>query len=101
MTEYQKLVGKLIYLSVTRPDISYVVHYLRQHMHATLQPHFRVSLRVRRYLKHVQGTSIQFNWGEKLNLYAFVYIFVITWFSGKVKNKPPFLGLQLKLSVGA
>ncbi|GJZ20518.1 ribonuclease H-like domain-containing protein [Tanacetum coccineum] len=35
--EYQKLLGKLIYLTHTRPDISYVVHCLSWHMHAPLQ----------------------------------------------------------------
>ncbi|GJV69701.1 ribonuclease H-like domain-containing protein [Tanacetum coccineum] len=48
MTEYQKLVGKLIYLSVTRPDITYVVHYLSHHMHAPLQSHFAACLRMLR-----------------------------------------------------
>ncbi|GJS50087.1 ribonuclease H-like domain-containing protein [Tanacetum coccineum] len=46
MTEYLKLVGKLIYLSVTRPDITYVVHCLSQHMHAPCQSHFGAGLRV-------------------------------------------------------
>nr|GEX53367.1 ribonuclease H-like domain-containing protein [Tanacetum cinerariifolium] len=36
MFKYQKLVGKLIYLSVIRPDIAYVVHCLSHHMHAPL-----------------------------------------------------------------
>ncbi|GJR51390.1 ribonuclease H-like domain-containing protein [Tanacetum coccineum] len=58
MTKYQKIVGKLIYLSITRPDISYVVHCLSQHMHAPLQSHFSTALRVLRYLKGAPGTGI-------------------------------------------
>nr|GEV31183.1 ribonuclease H-like domain-containing protein [Tanacetum cinerariifolium] len=48
---YQKLVGKIIYLTHTRPDIAYSVHCLSQHMHAPLKPHLQASLNVLRYLK--------------------------------------------------
>ncbi|GJU18210.1 ribonuclease H-like domain-containing protein [Tanacetum coccineum] len=50
-TSYQKLVGKLIYLTNTRTDISYVVHCLSHHMHSPLQSHMKAALRVLRYLK--------------------------------------------------
>ncbi|GJY66360.1 putative RNA-directed DNA polymerase [Tanacetum coccineum] len=72
MTEYQNIVGKLIYLSITRLDISYVVQYLSQHMHAPLQSHFTVALRVLRYLKNASGTGVQF--------YKVLYL-------GKVRSK--------------
>ncbi|GJT18556.1 ribonuclease H-like domain-containing protein [Tanacetum coccineum] len=39
ITSYQKLLGKLIYLTHTRPDISYPVHYLAQYMHSPLKSH--------------------------------------------------------------
>ncbi|GJZ11190.1 ribonuclease H-like domain-containing protein [Tanacetum coccineum] len=54
-TTYQKLVGKLIYLTNTRPDISYAFHCLSQHMHSPLQSHSKAALRVLRYLKGSPG----------------------------------------------
>nr|GEV16718.1 ribonuclease H-like domain-containing protein [Tanacetum cinerariifolium]GEY23953.1 ribonuclease H-like domain-containing protein [Tanacetum cinerariifolium] len=57
---YQKLVGKLIYLTNTRPDISYVVPCLSQYMHAPLVSHLDVVVRVLRYLKgHLQRRNIE------------------------------------------
>nr|GEW61157.1 ribonuclease H-like domain-containing protein [Tanacetum cinerariifolium] len=58
ITEYQKLVGKLIYLTLTRPDISYVVHCLSQHMHAPLLSHLMLAFKVLRYLKLSPGRGI-------------------------------------------
>ncbi|GJU79091.1 ribonuclease H-like domain-containing protein [Tanacetum coccineum] len=60
ITSYQKLVRKLIYLCMTRPDISYVVHYLSQHMHAPLQSHFNLGLRLLKYLKLAPCSGIKF-----------------------------------------
>ncbi|GKA50886.1 ribonuclease H-like domain-containing protein [Tanacetum coccineum] len=48
---YQRLVGKLIYRTNIRPDISYDVHCLSQFMHAPLEFHLDSALRVLRYLK--------------------------------------------------
>ncbi|GJU01054.1 ribonuclease H-like domain-containing protein [Tanacetum coccineum] len=55
-TTYQKLIGKLIYLTNTRPDIGYVVHCLNQHMHNPLQSHFKDALRVLR--QYVTGFCV-------------------------------------------
>ncbi|GJU85804.1 ribonuclease H-like domain-containing protein [Tanacetum coccineum] len=70
-TTYQKLVGKLIYLTNTRPDISYAVHCLSQHMHSPLQSHFKAALRVLRYLKGSLGYGIQFYKHSNLKLKAY------------------------------
>nr|GEZ33312.1 ribonuclease H-like domain-containing protein [Tanacetum cinerariifolium] len=43
-TEYQKLIGKLIYLTTTRPNISYIVSCISQFMHNPLRSHLRNAL---------------------------------------------------------
>ncbi|GKB78658.1 ribonuclease H-like domain-containing protein [Tanacetum coccineum] len=46
ITNYQKLVGKLIYLTDNRPNISYAVHVLSQYMHAPMKSHLKLAFRV-------------------------------------------------------
>lgn len=65
------MVGKLIYLTNTRPDISYVVHCLSQHMHSHLQSHIKAALRVLNYLKKSHGLGLQFNKSSDLKLRAY------------------------------
>lgn len=55
ITEYQKLVGSLMYLTLTRPDISFSVHMLSQYMHAPLSSHMDADFKVLRYLKGAPG----------------------------------------------
>ncbi|RVW71923.1 Retrovirus-related Pol polyprotein from transposon TNT 1-94 [Vitis vinifera] len=48
---YRRLVGSLVYLTITRPDISYVVHQVSQYLSAPRSTHYAVVLRILRYLK--------------------------------------------------
>ncbi|KAK1441129.1 hypothetical protein QVD17_06967 [Tagetes erecta] len=68
---YQQLLGKLIYLSHTRPDISYAVQYLSQFMHKPTQAHLQLALRVLRYLKGAPGNGIIFSKSESFDLSAY------------------------------
>lgn len=69
---YQKLVGKLIYLTLTRPDISYVVHCLSQVMHNPLNSHLQLAIRVLRYLKLSPGKGVSITKSNELKLRGYV-----------------------------
>ncbi|XP_021767835.1 uncharacterized protein LOC110732199 [Chenopodium quinoa] len=48
---YRRLIGKLLYLNMSRPGISYVVQQISQFLGAPRKPHFDAALHVLRYLK--------------------------------------------------
>jgi hypothetical protein len=54
-------VGKLIYLSHTRPDIAYAVSVVSQFMHNPRQPHMDAVERILRYLKSSPGKGLLFS----------------------------------------
>ena len=58
---YQTLVGRLIYLSHTRPDIAYVVSIVSQFMHSPLECHVDAILRILRYLNPTPRKSLLFS----------------------------------------
>ncbi|KAE8705298.1 Mitogen-activated protein kinase kinase kinase YODA [Hibiscus syriacus] len=57
---YQRLVGKLIYLSLTRPDIAYSVSIVSQHMSDPREEHLEAVNRILRFLKFTPGAELIF-----------------------------------------
>lgn len=54
----QRLVGKSIYLTITRPNISYAVNLISQFMHALRTDHLAAVHRALRYLKASPGQGV-------------------------------------------
>ncbi|GKD87856.1 ribonuclease H-like domain-containing protein [Tanacetum coccineum] len=71
ITDYQKLMGKLIYLTNIRPDISYDVHCLSQFMHSPLKSHLKTAFKILRYLKGCPSLGIHFVKTSGMSLSAF------------------------------
>ncbi|KAK2974150.1 hypothetical protein RJ640_021441 [Escallonia rubra] len=50
---YRKLVGSLLYFTISRPDISYSIGVISQFMQKHKKPRFDTAKRILRYLKHM------------------------------------------------
>ena len=64
---YRNIIGALQYLTITRPEISYIVNKLSQFLHCPIDMHWKACKRVLRYLcgsidhgLHIQP-AFQFN----------------------------------------
>lgn len=71
-TIYQRLLGKLIYLTITRHDISFTVQLLSQYMHQPTTVHFQAGKRLLRYLCGTlsQGIFLASKSGAQLTAYC-------------------------------
>ncbi|RVW87679.1 Retrovirus-related Pol polyprotein from transposon RE1 [Vitis vinifera] len=65
---YQRLVGRLIYLSHTRPDIGFAVSAVSQFMHSPTEEHMEAVYRILRYLKMTPGKGLFFRKTENRDI---------------------------------
>ncbi|XP_058770683.1 uncharacterized mitochondrial protein AtMg00810-like [Vicia villosa] len=70
-TLYRTLVGSLVYLTITRPDIAYVVHVVSQFVVSPTTVHWAAVLRICRYLRGTQFQSFLFPSTSSLKLSAY------------------------------
>lgn len=56
--EYHRLVGRLLYLKMTRSNISFVVQTLSEYIHSPKHSHLEATGRVVRYTKSAPGQEL-------------------------------------------
>ncbi|KAJ9535744.1 hypothetical protein OSB04_un001111 [Centaurea solstitialis] len=68
---YRTIVGSLVYLTVTRPDIAHAVHVVSQFVTTPTTVHWGAVLRILRYLRGTQFQSLLFPSTSSLKLSAY------------------------------
>lgn len=68
---YRRLIGRLLYLNFTRPDITYAVQQLSQFVGVPCQQHWDATIHVLRYLKWSPSKGIYFPVTNNLQPVAF------------------------------
>lgn len=68
---YRRLIGRLLYLNTTHPDITYDTQQLSQFLHNPTMAHYHAACRVIRYLKNSPGRGIIFRRNAELQLLDF------------------------------
>uniref|UniRef100_A0A1J3D4V3 Copia protein n=1 Tax=Noccaea caerulescens TaxID=107243 RepID=A0A1J3D4V3_NOCCA len=71
ITPYRRLVGKMMYLTITRPDITYAVNRLCQFTSAPKASHLKAAHKVLHYLKGTIGLGIFYSAESDLLLKGF------------------------------
>lgn len=116
---YRELIGRLLYLTITRPDITFAVQKLSQFMHAPTDVHLHAGHRVLKYLKGNPGLGLFYVADSELCLNTFadanwtscpdsrrstseycVYLAHLS-FVGNPENKRWSAGVVLRLRIGA
>ena len=70
--QFQRLVGKLIYLDHTRPDIAFVVSCVSQFMHSPSKSQVDVVYRILKYLKGTPRRGLLFRKNEERKVEVYV-----------------------------
>ena len=65
---YQRLVGRLIYLSHTRPNIAFAVSRVSQFMHAPIEEHMEAVYRILKYLKGTPSKGLFFKKNDERSI---------------------------------
>ncbi|CAL5436624.1 unnamed protein product [Camellia sinensis] len=68
---YRSLIGCLMYLTTTRPDIMHAMSLLSRYMHRASEIHFQARKRILRYVKGIIDYGIRFSQAKNFSLYGY------------------------------
>lgn len=71
VSAYRRLIGRLIYLTLTRPDFSYSVHVLAQLMHSPRESHWHATLKLIKYFHGKADQGFFFSSADDLSITAY------------------------------
>lgn len=71
VSQYRRLVGKLVYLMLTRPNITFAVHKLSQFLANPRTAHLSAVYHLLRYLKSTTGQGLFYSIDSNIHLKAF------------------------------
>ncbi|XP_019251165.1 PREDICTED: uncharacterized protein LOC109230090 [Nicotiana attenuata] len=71
INSYQRLIGRLLYLTVTRPDISFSVQTLSQFLQQPKRSHMEAAIRIVKYIKNQPGRGILLSSTNNNNIIAY------------------------------
>ncbi|XP_014522354.1 uncharacterized protein LOC106778867 [Vigna radiata var. radiata] len=70
-SSYCRLIGRLIYLTNTRPNIAFAVQQLSQFVSTPRQPHMQQDMRIIRYLKNAPGFGLLYVADNSFRIHAY------------------------------
>lgn len=70
-SQYRSLIGCLMYLTATRPDIMFSVSLLSRFMHCASEVHFQAAKRIVRYIKGTTNYGIKYSYCQNFKLHGY------------------------------
>jgi hypothetical protein len=96
-TMYRRIVGSLIYMTITRPNLSYAVGVVSQFMQTPRKPHLDVVRRILRYIKHTLQCGIFYETKNQLQVHGYTDV---NW-AGNVLDRRSTSGFMFSFGSGA